>query len=70
VQARGHFQMKPDYLQDFISELERDSIVVKTGKLERDSKGELQPTYAFAPKYAEDNQALADVLFERYGLRH
>jgi len=61
--------MKPDYLQDFIDDLERAGIIVKTGELERDSKGELQPTYAFSPKY-KDRQALADVLLERYGLRH
>jgi hypothetical protein len=61
--------MKPDYTQDFIDQLIRDGIIVETGKLERDSKGELQPTYAFAPKY-KDRQALADVLLEKYGLRH
>jgi hypothetical protein len=62
--------MKPDYAQDFIDQLIHDGIIVKTGKLERDSKGELQPTYAFSPKYVKDRQALADVLLERYGLRH
>jgi hypothetical protein len=42
--------MKSDFTQEFIDQLERDGIIVKTGKLERDSKGELQPTYAFSPQ--------------------
>jgi hypothetical protein len=61
--------MKPDYTQDFIDQLIHDGVIVKTGEMRPDRKGVLQPTYTFAPKY-KDNQALANVLLERYGLRH
>jgi hypothetical protein len=61
--------MKPDYIQEFIDQLIHDGVIVRTGEMRPDSKGVLQPTYAFSPKY-KDRQVLADVLLARCGLRH
>jgi hypothetical protein len=55
--------------------MERDGVIVRTGEMRPNRKGELEPVYVLSPEYAkryggEDGQALVDALVDRYGTRH
>ena len=62
--------MKPSRIRELFAELERDGVIIKSGEMRPNRKGELEPVYVLAPEYAERYGDIAAALRDRYGTRH
>jgi hypothetical protein len=62
--------MTPARIRKLFAEMERDGVIVRTGEMRPNRKGELEPVYVLAPEYAERYGDVATAMRDRYGTRH
>jgi hypothetical protein len=62
--------MKPSRVRELFAEMERDGVIVRTGEMRPNRKGELEPVFMLSPEYAKRYPHITAAMLDRYGTRH